>query len=489
MASCHFWHHLSRERVQRDILGLCGSHGGRGRSALDDRDQDTRRQPFGVQWDVPVAFVVFKPTLNEAGDGIASAELVHANELCCKGVGLPADELIGKTFSELFPEESPKWTEAMYEAVTTGRRVQGSVFAREAQHWLRFFAAPTSTPGHVAFAFSIVDREVEEALSTRSTALTNDCILRISKVLNNDEDYEACMNHALEELSDIIHPDRLYVLETDGKTVSNTFEWCAQGISSEIDSLQGLGYDEYIGGWEKFLEHDTSVLIPDIEMLREDDPVDYRNLKRQGIERILNAPFYIKGRLAGYLGADNYELNDLINTRAVLESCSYFIGAKITNQRLVDRLDYLSNYDALTGAKNRNALLTAVEEPTWGTESVGVVFVDVNGLKKINDTQGHAAGDEVLRLVARQLSTEYGAGNVYREGGDEFVAILPGIGYDEFARRQEGLLARLAKEQRQVVSMGFEWCADPHGVAEAIRSADMRMYRAKAAYYCQLGLQ
>lgn len=67
--------------------------------------------------------------------------------------------------------------------------------------------------------------------------------------------------------------------------------------------------------------------------------------------------------------------------------------------------------------------------------------------------------------------------------------MLRGIGYDEFAKRQEDLLARLAKEQRQVVSMGFEWCADPHGVAEAIRSTDMRMYRAKAAYYCQLGLR
>ena len=297
------------------------------------------------------------------------------------------------------------------------------------------------------------------------------------------------MNHALEELSAIIHPDRLYVLETDGKTVSNTFEWCAAGISSEIDSLQDLGYDEYIGGWEKFLEHDTSVLIPDIEMLKDDDPVDYHNLKRQGIERILNAPFFCKGELAGYLGADNYELSDVINTRAVLESCSYFIGAKITNQRLVERLDYLGNHDVLTGAKNRNALLSVVDELSAGTESVGVVFIDVNGLKKINDAQGHAAGDEVLCLVARQLSFEFGAQNVYREGGDEFVVMLRGIGYDEFAKRQEELLARLAKEQRQVVSMGFEWCADPHGVAEAIRSADMRMYRAKAAYYCQLDLR
>lgn len=442
-----------------------------------------------MQWDVPVAFAVFKPQFNESGDGIESAEFVYANEFFCRGVGFTPEQLVGRKFADVFPGETPEWSDVLFEVATTGKRVQGSIYAKWSGHWLRFFAALDAASGYVSFALSNVDHEMEESLSTRSTALTNDCILRISKVLNNGEDYDACMNHALEELSDIIHPDRLYVLETDGKNVSNTFEWCAAGISSEIDSLQNLSYDEYIGGWEKFLEHDTSVLIPDIEMLKDDDPVDYHNLKRQGIKRILNAPFYCKGELAGYLGADNYELSDVINTRAVLESCSYFIGAKITNQRLVERLDYLGNHDVLTGAKNRNALLSVVDELSAGTESVGVVFIDVNGLKKINDAQGHAAGDEVLCLVARQLSFEFGAQNVYREGGDEFVVMLRGIGYDEFAKRQEDLLARLAKEQRQVVSMGFEWCADPHGVAEAIRSADMRMYRAKAAYYCQLDLR
>ena len=141
----------------------------------------------------------------------------------------------------------------------------------------------------------------------------------------------------------------------------------------------------------------------------------------------------------------------------MLESCSYFIGAKI-DQPAPGRQtsNYSSNYDALTGAKNRNALLTAVEELTGGTKSVGVVFVDVNGLKKINDAQGHAAGDEVLRLVARHLSTEYGAGNVYREGGDEFVAILPGIGYDEFAKRQEGL----SRASRKNSARSYRWVSN-----------------------------
>jgi hypothetical protein len=129
------------------------------------------------------------------------------------------------------------------------------------------------------------------------------------------------MDGALTQLSTYVKPDRLYVLETDGITVSNTFEWCAEGIQPEIDTLQNRNYDEYIGGWEEFLKHDTSVVIPDIELLKEHDPIDYYNLKRQGIERLLCSPFYSEGRIVGYLGADNYEVSDLVNTKAIWNRC------------------------------------------------------------------------------------------------------------------------------------------------------------------------
>ena len=72
--------------------------------------------------------------------------------------------------------------------------------------------------------------------------------------MNDGEGYESAMNHALQEISRFIHPDRIYLLETDGITVSNTFEWCAEGIQSEIETLQNLDYEEYISGWEVFLQ-------------------------------------------------------------------------------------------------------------------------------------------------------------------------------------------------------------------------------------------
>lgn len=98
------------------------------------------------------------------------------------------------------------------------------------------------------------------------------------------------------------------------------------------------------------------MLIEDIEMLKADDPIDYENLKRQGIHRLLAAPFYHEGQLVGYLGADNYEVNDLLNTREIMETLSYFLGAKVTNHQLMEELYRLSRFDSLTGVWNRNAL-------------------------------------------------------------------------------------------------------------------------------------
>ena len=79
---------------------------------------------------------------------------------------------------------------------------------------------------------------------------------------------------------------------------------------------------------------------------------------------------------------------------------SYFIAAKLANHRLVMELNHLSRYDALTGLRNRNALSMAVDALMQHPSCVGIVYADVNGLKEINDTRGHQAGDEALKRAA-----------------------------------------------------------------------------------------
>lgn len=433
--------------------------------------------------DIPVAYAVFRVLMDEGRTRCIDTRYVYVNEAYCSMTGKTRDELLGHSFNDSYVEVDPRWLDYCFRAVTNRETVHDVILAPEINHWLDFTVGPLSQPDLVAYAFTNVDRQQEINTSINRIRVTNDIVLQISRLLSNDEDYETCMNHALAQLSTYIKPDRLYVLETDGITVSNTFEWCAEGIEPERDTLQNLSYDEYVGGWEEFLKYDSSVLIPDIEMLKADDPIDYANLKRQGIKRLLCAPFYSKGKLVGYLGADNYEINDLINTKAILEAVSYFIGSKIANHNLVSQLAYLSQHDGLTGVGNRAALTDRIDLLSHASGSVGIVFANVNGLKETNDAHGHRAGDKTLQQAARVLSSIWGAANVYRDGGDEFIALLPLISRSDFESSCKKLTQIIGEEKRHYLAIGTVWIDDASRLNEAIAQADRLMYRDKTEYY------
>lgn len=114
-----------------------------------------------------------------------------------------------------------------------------------------------------------------------------------------------------------------------------------------------------------------------------------------------------------------------------------------------------ANRDALTGVKSKHAFSDA--ERRWdGRIAAGeappfaVAFCDPNGLKKVNDTLGHAAGDRYICEACRLICNTFKHSPVYRIGGDEFVAILSGADYDERA----ALLAALETENEHRAQSG-----------------------------------
>lgn len=231
----------------------------------------------------------------------------------------------------------------------------------------------------------------------------------------------------------------------------------------------------------------SSVVIDDIAVLKDDDPVDYENLRRQGIERLIATPIYHSGRLISYLCADNYEWDSRVNTVAVFETVSYFIAAKLANHRLVMELDHLSRYDALTGLRNRNALSMAVDALMQHLSCVGIVYADVNGLKEINDTRGHQAGDEALQRAAHLLAKCYGSENAYRMGGDEFLVLMPLVKELDFKASFRRLRELVGREQGLSIALGSDWVADTTHLNEAICRTDQRMYSDKVEFYNRRG--
>ncbi len=141
--------------------------------------------------------------------------------------------------------------------------------------------------------------------------------------------------------------------------------------------------------------------------------------------------------------------------------------------------------DALTGFKTRKAYYNDIElfenDTEKSMQSVGVVFADINGLKHINDSFGHKAGDELIATIAKNVTAVFPKAKKYRLGGDEFVI----LSFDESKDEFESKLKRLAERWKGDYSaaVGSIWLENAKNFEKNVATADRRMYEDKSRYY------
>ena len=114
-------------------------------------------------------------------------------------------------------------------------------------------------------------------------------------------------------------------------------------------------------------------------------------------------------------------------------------------------------------------------------KKLGVVGIDINGLKAVNDMNGHYAGDELICHTARNILKCF-SGKCYRIGGDEFVIIEENVEKETLKNELQNLRA-LMEEDNISISAGYSWRPSGGVIEEQIREADRNMYEDKAKYY------
>ena len=196
--------------------------------------------------------------------------------------------------------------------------------------------------------------------------------------------------------------------------------------------------------------------------------------------------------LSGESGLAHYDLRVTSLVRSRVSVGRLLVLHDITERKQREaHLEHLADHDPLTGAANRRALDAALESAlrraALGEPGV-LLYADADGFKAVNDALGHAAGDQVLALLAQRISHQLRAGDLFaRVGGDEFAALLSDVDTSrafavaERIRREVGASPFVVGSHgfRITLSVGLAGLGGQPSPAAAIGAADAALYLAK----------
>lgn len=184
--------------------------------------------------------------------------------------------------------------------------------------------------------------------------------------------------------------------------------------------------------------------------------------------------------------AVNFDADKTHKIKEMLELSTYYIASELAGYQVFNKLETLSSKDMLTGILNRNAMNnrvdTLIADETESSDPVCIIFADLNGLKQVNDNDGHFAGDLLLKDAALTLQKHFPEYEIYRAGGDEFMVLA--IESDKEKLEKQIMKFKGATASPDGVCFAVGWSFSTIGeIRKALHEADVNMYADKEEYY------
>ena len=178
----------------------------------------------------------------------------------------------------------------------------------------------------------------------------NDLLMECITILRRNEDAEIACNKLLDLVASFYGADRSYIFEFDlgSQRMSNTYEWCGEGIEAEISKLQNMDI-AIVDRWIAQFKAHGEFYINSTDGELDHDSDEYKILAMQGIQSLMAAPLQLGGDIVGFLGVDNPRTNT--NTLLILQAVSSFVVNQLGKQREEQQMMMLNaltdDYDVL----------------------------------------------------------------------------------------------------------------------------------------------
>ena len=389
-----------------------------------------------------------------------------------------------------FPK-NPHFEDHCYRCVRDGKPLHAYVNLYMMGLWLNMFLLPLVSDrenvGYCLYCYDVAPKADSSAMADLSAETASD-VLKACIKLRGSDDIKQAFQEVVEDIRNICGSNHCCIMLTDAEKRSCSVFAESLQPGTNLSPMSNYIEDFYpiAETWPDTLAGSTCIIVKDerdMEKLWEQNPIWGNSLDQAGVKTIVLFPLRHSGELLGYMWALNFNVDNVMKIKETLEVTTFFLASEIASFQLLNKLEIMSTIDSLTGIKNRNVMNNRVDRIVAGQEPMpmAVLFADLNGLKRMNDEQGHNAGDNMLRAAASILGGAFHDGEVYRAGGDEFMVLVPEIGEDELQKRVARVHLLAGKTEDVRFSIGV--CYGETNIRRAMRLADERMYTEKSAYY------
>ena len=400
----------------------------------------------------------------------------------------------GCPYEHCFPKNM-NFEDYCYRCAIGGEPMHSYVNLYQMGLWLNMFMIPLESDekdkGYCIYSYEVTPEASYEKMSDIS-AEAGKKVLETCIKLRGSSDFDKTMSEVITDIRDICTADEvcLLLLDYDERKCHIAGEAFIDDHIGSVGMFIDDVFCEMAFNWENTLQGSTCIIIKDekdFEEIKRRDPVWYESLTRALVQRLVFFPLKRDEQILGYIWAINFNLDKTIMIKETLELTSFFLGSELYSHMLVEKLRKLSSIDLLTGIMNRNIMNNRIDRVIAGKDSLqapyAIIFTDLNGLKRVNDTSGHQAGDTMLKDAAKMLSEVFYDAEVYRVGGDEFMVIACKMAPDTVKARVDELVKMANASDNVRFAVGISLSKDEPDILKAMRLADQRMYEDKKRYY------
>jgi len=435
-------------------------------------------------------------SIQKLKEGYGEIRIVDGNDAYAnsfKGEVYAKHEFVPNSLYTDYLEKNLNFEEYCYRSAIKKELLHSYAYAENFQIWMHMLFIPlqyeTEELCYCYYIMELSDVFNPELLANPSSDIYSK-VLNTALQLSNTSNFKISLKNVAREIRKACDALFCCILLVDEDKKDLTILAEDRDLNSDKKPMAHYideSFYKMVQSWGPLVDSNGNcIIIKDdngMDYIKERNPEWYDSLTRAGVKSLVLFRLKSGKDNLGFMWISDFKTEDTTKIKEALEITTFILGSQIGNHLLLDKLTKLSSVDFLTGLYNRNKLNAYINEIKESPNSpITLVFLDINGLKKINDNDGHIAGDNLIRRAANTLLSTFTESEIFRVGGDEFVVILKDVD-EKQTRDYIHKLHKKAHKNDVSFAVGYAMTNNSREIEKIMKEADSNMYEDKRKFY------